>query len=89
MGHTSKLAKNAHTERTPETVYEKRYIAGAKTVRSIFTTKDSGKRIRRKGSLITVKSREKRPDQLNEKNQLKTATTMLKARIKGDIVGEG
>jgi hypothetical protein len=26
---------------------------------------------------------------LNEKNQLKMATTMLKARIKGDIVGDG
>jgi hypothetical protein len=70
-------------------VYEKRYIAGANTVRSTFAIKDSGKRMRRKGSLMKVKSCEKRPDQLNEKNQLKTVTMMLKARIKGDIVGDG
>lgn len=53
-----------------------------------MSKKDNGMRIRRKGKLIIVKSREKKPDQLKEKRKLKTATTMSNASMNGDTVGE-
>lgn len=57
-------------------------------VRRIFATIDNGNRIRRKGKLTIANMRRKNPDQLNEKSQVRTATMMSKASMKGEIVGE-
>lgn len=54
----------------------------------MLRTNDKGMRIRRKGKLIIVKSREKNPNQLKEKRKLNTATTMSNASMNGETVGE-
>jgi hypothetical protein len=54
----------------------------------MLRTNDNGMRIRRKGKLIIVKSREKNHDQLKEKRKRKTATTMSNATMNGETLGE-
>ena len=63
-------------------------MTGAKMVRRILATMDNGNKISRKGKLTIAKRRRKSPDQLNEKSQVKMATMISKASMKGEIVGE-
>jgi hypothetical protein len=63
-------------------------MTGAKMVRRIFATIDNGNRIRRKGKLTIANMRRKNPDQLKEKSQVRMATMISKASMKGEIVGE-
>ena len=57
-------------------------------VRRILATIDNGNKISRKGKLTIAKMCKKNPDQLNEKSQVKIATMISKASMKGEIVGE-